>query len=77
MEASRAAVSTVAAVLASGADWIASNAAFFMASDDLVAIDTVSQLLFVSSVADCQANFAFNHFDLEYALLKYESLPDS
>lgn len=52
IEASRAAVSTVAAVLASGADWIASNAAFFMASDDLVAVDTVSQLLIVSSVAD-------------------------
>ena len=48
-----------------------------MASDDLVAVDTVSQLLIVSSVADWPANFDFIPFDLEYALLKYESLPDS
>lgn len=51
MEASRAAVSTVAAVLASGADWIAANAASFTAFEVQVAPDTASQLLIVSSVA--------------------------
>ena len=61
-----------------GADWIASSAAFLIASEVRVAPLTESQLLIVSSVADCPTITVFIPFKFflsaSYAFLKYESL---
>ena len=64
------AVSMVTVSPAAGADWIASSAAFLIASEVHVALETVSQLLIVSSVAACPSSFVLNPFGLEYAFLK-------
>ena len=62
---------------ATGADWIASSAAFLIASEVRVAPETVSQLLIVSSVAAWPSSFVLNPFVLEYAFeaMSYPSLP--
>ena len=57
-------MSTVTAALASGADWMASNAASLIALEVLVAPETVSQLLMESSVAADPSNIVLIPFDL-------------
>ena len=60
---------------ATGADWIASSAAFLIASEVRVAPETVSQLLIVSSVAAWPSSFVLNPFVLEYlSILKILTL---